>query len=98
MQEETKAVLMFLSVLFFFMGFVLTDYGATLRVSGGHGESLVLPEIPPRVTYHMGLVSAVVGFFLLYTVAVSYFVDIPRPRDPGYRVTYAPTGVRTSRK
>jgi len=80
MRDTSKASLTFLAVLFFFMGFILTDYGASMRVSGGHGESLVLPAIPPRVVYHLGLLSAAVGFFVQYTVAVSFFVrDDPAP-------------------
>lgn len=96
MRDEFKASLVFLAVLFFFMGFVLTDYGATLRLADGHGESLVLAEIPPRIVYHTGLLSEVVGFFLLYTVAVSYVVNL-RPQPAGYRVTHVPNRARTSR-
>ncbi len=95
MDDKSRASLTFLAVLFFFMGFALTDYGATLRVSGGHGESLVLPEIPPRIVYHLGLLSAVVGFFVQYTVAVSYFVNRGPPTDSD-NATH-PSSARTSR-
>jgi hypothetical protein len=81
MDDKSQASLIFLAVLFFFMGFALTDYGATMRVSGGHGESLVVPDIPPRVVYHLGLLSAVVGFFVQYTVAVTYVVHGDRSEE-----------------
>lgn len=86
MDDEFKAVVMFLAVLLFFMGFVLTDYGASMRVSGnGHGESLMFSEIPPRVVYHLGLLSEVIAFFLLYSVTISYFADFSPPDQYAYR-------------
>lgn len=69
------ASIIFLSVLLFFMGFMLTDYGASMRVSGGHGESLIFASIPPRVVYHMGLVLAASSFFITYAVAIGQFIE-----------------------
>lgn len=74
--EQRKAATVFVAVFLFFTGFVLVDYGASLRVSGGHAESLLIASVPPRITYHAGLLTQFSGFFLLYAVAVSYFVEL----------------------
>lgn len=69
--KHTEAVMTFCSFLFFSIGLMLIDYGATMRISGGHGETLLFSSVPPRVTYHSGILLAIVAMFFVATVAVS---------------------------
>lgn len=72
--HHVQAALVFLALTVYVSGLMMTDYGASMRVSGGHGESLLLSTMEPRVVYHTGLLSQISGFFIMYAVAVSYFV------------------------
>lgn len=72
--HHVQACLVFFALLVYVIGLMLTDYGASMRVVGGHGESLLFAAISPRVVYHTGLMAQVAGFFIQYAVAISYFI------------------------
>ncbi len=74
--EHARAAAVFAAVFFYFVGLLLVDLGATLRIAGGHTEALLVSAMEPRVTYHAGILSQITGFFILYAVAISYFVEL----------------------
>lgn len=80
--EHTRAAAVFTAVFLYFTGFLLVDLGATLRIAGGHTEALLVSAMQPRVTYHAGMLSQMAGFFTVYAVAISYFVEL-NGADPG---------------
>ncbi len=74
--EHTRAAAVFVAVFLYFTGLLLVDLGVSLRIAGGHSEALLVSAMEPRVTYHAGLLAKMTGFFTVYAVAVSYFVEL----------------------
>ena len=58
-----KASVVLVAPFFYFLGMMLTDYGASMRIIGsGHGETLIFSHLSPRVLYHAGLLMSMVCF------------------------------------
>jgi hypothetical protein len=80
--HDVKFLLIFISVMAFFLGLMLVDYGATFKDMRGivAFQSLAFDNIDPRVTYHSGILLVVSAFLTTYALSFHCVVKLVRVR------------------
>jgi hypothetical protein len=80
--HDMNFLFIFISVMAFFLGIMLMDYGASFKDMRGivAFQSLAFDDIDPRVTYHGGLTLVILAFLTTSSLAFHSVVKLVRVR------------------
>jgi hypothetical protein len=80
--HDIKFLLIFISVMAFFLGLMLIDYGVSFKDMRGivAFQSLIFDNIDPRVTYHSGIMLVVSAFLTMCALSFHCVVKLVRVR------------------
>lgn len=62
--QQRKLVAVVTLPFYFFLGMMLIDYGATMKINGGHAETLLFSALPGRIVYHSGILLAITAYLV----------------------------------